>query len=301
MVEVTLLLSQDTSTHITGINLLDGLTLQFGLLRQTEDRADSSLGDSVTRIFTTALQIPQITYSLNFFNTTDDFYDVIARPSLVASLGEQSEFFIGRTLTVGVSGINLGTLLPIDVGTTVKVTPTEISHERTKFRIEATRSFFDPQSAGTFSESVTTFKQTVGSSVEVNFGETLILSGLYETVNIGGSSRVPILGEIPGLDVLFDARARTRRWDTALVLVTPRLPGAIETGSREFRSETLTRLLALWQDLIEPVSNMDAVINKFGSKMTYFRPQASDLKLSPAPDTKTVKLAVDETVARLGY
>lgn len=301
MVEVTLMLSQDATTRRTGINLLDGLTLQFGLQRQTEDRADSSLGDAVTRIFTTSLQIPQITYSLDLFNTREDFYEVIARPSLVASLGEQSEFFIGRTLTVGVSGINLGSLLPIDVGTTIKVTPTEISRERTKFRIEATRSFFDPESAGTFSESVATFRQTVGSSVEVVFGETLILSGLYETVSIGGSSRVPILGEIPGLDVLFDSRARTRRWDAALVLVTPRLPGSIETGTRAFRSETLTKLLALWKDLVDPISNVDAVINKFGGKMIYFHPQAGDLKLPSATDPKTVRLVVDETMARLGY
>ena len=140
------------------------------------------------------------------------------------------------------------------------------------------------------------------ASVEVAFGETLILSGLYETVSIGGSSRVPILGDIPGVDWLFDSRARTRRWDAALVLVTPRLPSSIETGTREFRSETLTKLLALWKDLVDPISNVDAVINKFGGKISrYFQPQAGDLKLPSATDPKTVRLVVDETMARLSH
>ena len=252
MVEVTLLLSQDTTTKNVGINLLDGLKLQFGAERTTEKRTIKNAPDTSTKVFTTALRIPDITYSLNIFNTIDEHYDVIVRPSLVASLGQPSEFFIGRQLSVGVSGINLGTIEKIDVGTTVKVLPVEISHERAKFRVDTIRSFFVPDTSGTFQESVTTFKQLVGATVEVEFGKTLILSGLYETVDLGDSSRVPLLGDIPVVDLLFNARTNTHRKDAALVLVTPRLPGTIETDTREFRTETLMRLLSFWKDLIDP-------------------------------------------------
>jgi Tfp pilus assembly protein PilF len=300
MVEVTLLLSQDTTTNRIGINLLDGLTVQFGAERLTERREMTGLADTFSRVFTTALRVPQITYSLNLFNTKDDYYDVVVRPSLVASLGQQSEFFIGRTLTVGVSGINLGSLQPIDVGVSVKVLPVEITRKSAKFRVDTVRSFFVQDSSGSFSQAVTTFKQSVGATVEVEFGKTLILSGLYEAVNVGGSSRTPLLGDIPVVDVLFNARSKTQRRDAALVLVTPRLPGTIDTGTREFRSETLAGLLSLWSVQVDPMANTDAIVKKLERKISkYFRPHAGDLKLAPATEPSTVRQVIRETVAQL--
>jgi type II secretory pathway component GspD/PulD (secretin) len=300
MVEVTLLLSQDTTKNTTGINLLDGLTLQFGFSHQNDSKYTSGIGDVFSRVLTTALKVPQITYSLNLFNTHDDYYDVVVRPSLVASIGEQSEFFIGRTLSVGVSGINMGALQTIEVGTSVKIMPIAISRECAKFRVDTIRSFFTPTSSGTFSQSVTTFKQRVGATVEVDFGKTLILSGLYEGVNVGWTSKTPVLGDIPVVDTLFNERSRTQSRDAAIVLVTPRLPGTIETGTREFRTATLNRVLSLWKDLVDPLANTDALIDKLGGDISkFFMPQSGDLKLPSAADPKTVRLAVNETISRL--
>lgn len=300
MVEVTLLLSQDTNKHSVGINLLDGLKLQFGGDNKTERRRVTGAADTFSRVITSALTVPQITYSLNLFNTHDDFYEVVVRPSLVASLGQQSEFFIGRTLSVGVGGINSGALQTIDVGTSVKLTPMEISNERTKFRVDTVRSFFVPTSSGTFQESVTTFKQTVGATAEVEFGKTLILSGLYEAVNVGWTSKVPVLGDIPVGNVLFNERQRTHSRDAAIVLVTPRLAGTIDTGTREFRSETLTRLLSVWKEFVDPLANMDAVTGKVRDKLSrYFKPQRGDLNLPTAADTPTTRQAIGETLGRV--
>jgi Tfp pilus assembly protein PilF len=299
MVEVTLLLSQDTSKHSVGINLLDGLKLQFGTDRRTERHRGSSAADTLNRVLTSALTVPQITYSLNLFNTHDDFYDVVVRPSLVASLGQQSEFFIGRTMSVAVSGINAGALQTIDIGTSVKLTPMEISRERTKFRVDTVRSFFVPTSSGTFQESVTTFKQTVGATAEVEFGKTLILSGLYEAVNVGWTSKVPVLGDIPVGNVLFNERQKTQSRDAAIVLVTPRLAGTIDTDTREFRAETLSRLLSVWRDTVDPLANMDALTSKIRRKLSrHFGPQQGDLQLRPAREAQTARQAISETLAR---
>ncbi|MBE7418847.1 MAG: hypothetical protein HS128_14105 [Ideonella sp.] len=300
MVEVTLLLSQDVTKRSVGINLLDGLKLQFGGDNKTERRSGTGTADTFSRVITSALTVPQITYSLNLFNTHDDFYDVVVRPSLVATLGQQSEFFIGRTLTVGVGGVNTATVQTIDVGTSVKLTPMEISPERTRFRIDTVRSFFVPTSSGTFAESVTTFKQTVGATAEVEFGKTLILSGLYEAVNVGWTSKVPVLGDIPVANLLFNERSKTQSRDAAIVLVTPRLAGTIETDTREFRGETLQRLLSLWNDLVDPLTNIDAVGAKLRRKIgKYFMPQPGDLRLPAAADAATARQAIGETLARL--
>lgn len=299
MVEVTLLLSQDTSKHSVGINLLDGLKLQFGTDRRTERHRGSSAADTLNRVLTSALTVPQITYSLNLFNTHDDFYDVVVRPSLVASLGQQSEFFIGRTMSVAVSGINAGALQTIDIGTSVKLTPMEITRERTKFRVDTVRSFFVPTSSGTFQESVTTFKQTVGATAEVEFGKTLILSGLYEAVNVGWTSKVPVLGDLPVGNVLFNERQKTQSRDAAIVLVTPRLAGTIDTDTREFRAETLSRLLSVWRETVDPLANMDALTSKIRRKLSrHFGPQQGDLQLRAAREAQTARQAISETLAR---
>lgn len=299
MVEVTLLLSQNQRTRGTGINLLDGLQLQFGGQKTT--RWDSSPGvDQSSQLLTTALTVPQINYSLNLFNTRDDFYEVIASPSLVATVGQTSDFFIGRTLTVGVSGVNLGSLQPIDVGTSVKVTPIEVTARRARFRIETSRSFFStPASTSTFQQQLTTFKQSVGATVEVEFGRTLILSGLYEGVNVGASSKVPVLGDVPVVNTLFNSRDRTSRQDAALVLVTPRRPGSIASGGAQFRGDSLDRLLKLWQSFVEPTANFDAIVTTIERKTKYFRPLAGDLRAPAVRDPRVLAAVVDDTVARL--
>lgn len=300
MVEVTLLLSQTATTDTVGINLLDGLKLQFSGDNKTTRNRATGVADTFSRVITSALGVPQITYSLNLFNTHEDFYDVVVRPSLVASLGQQSEFFIGRNLSVSVSGINAGALQTIDVGTSVKLTPLEISPERTKFRVDTVRSFFVPTSSGTFAQSVTTFKQTVGATAEVDFGKTLILSGLYEAVNVGWTSKVPVLGDIPIGNLLFNERSKTQNRDAAIVLVTPRLTGTLGTDSREFRAETLKRLLSLWKDVVDPLASTDALIETIRKNTSrHFRPQSGDLSLPAAADPATARLAIGDTLGRL--
>ena len=302
MVEVTLLLNQASTVHNTGINLLDGLTVQFGLEHLTERRALTGAPTAFSRVFTTAIRVPQITYSLNLFNTKKDYYRVIARPSLVAYLDQPSEFFIGRTVTVGVSGINLGSLQPLDVGTSVKVTPIEITPVHAKFKIETIRSFFAQEAGGTFAQSLTTFKQTVGGTAEVEFGKTLILSGLYEGVDVRASSKTPVLGDTPGVNTFFNSRTRTERRDVTLVLVTPRLAGSVETDTREFRGDTLNSLLSLWKELIDPTSNVDAIIGtirKSDKRSKLFQAKTADLRLPPVSDPATVRSAIQETMAQL--
>lgn len=302
MIEVTILLNQSTISHNNGINLLDGLTGQFGVGETVAKSRLTGTPDSTSRVFTSAIRVPDITYSLNLFNTKQDFYRVVARPSLVAYLGEQSEFFIGRTVTVGVSGVNLGTLEPVDVGVSVKITPSELTPDHAKFKVSIIRSFPAQDAGGTFAQSLTTFKQTVEATAEVDFGKTLILSGLYEGVDVGTSSKMPLIGDIPVLNTFFNARTRTERRDVALVLVTPSLPGSVETGAREFRGETLNRLLSIWKDIIDPQTNMDAIIGAIGNrdrKSNLFQPKTGDLRLPPVADPVMLKSVIKDTMAQM--
>ena len=299
MIEVTLLLSQSSKTTGVGVNLLDGLTMQFGGSRTTQHDVTDAI-NTTHRSVTTALSIPQINYSLNLFNTRNDYYEVVAHPSLVATVGQTSEFFIGRTLVVGVSGVNLGSLQPVDVGTSVKVTPVDVTPLKTRFRVDAQRSFFATQAGGsTFDQQLTTFKQSVSATVEVEFGKTMILSGLYEGVSVGESSKVPGLGDVPIVNTFFRSKDHTSRQDAALILVTPRLPGSFETGTREFRGETLEHLLKLWNDFVEPTSGLDATLRVIDSSSRWMRGLKGDVRAPSANDSHLVAAMLDDTLRRL--
>jgi Tfp pilus assembly protein PilF len=91
-VDVAIILSQTESTNRTGINLLDGLRLQFGLNDDLTRSNQSGLGQIRDRVLTRAISIPELSYSLNLFNRANQSYRVVARPSLTAFRGETSEF-----------------------------------------------------------------------------------------------------------------------------------------------------------------------------------------------------------------
>ncbi|MBK6800717.1 MAG: secretion protein [Novosphingobium sp.] len=224
--DVAILLSQNTERSRTGFNLLDGLSLQYGASRQaTRQIAQVDTGprsNSYQRVITGSISIPQLNYNLNLFNRGGQRYTVVARPQLSAYLGSESEFFVGRSMKVAVSGVNLGSLEQIDIGIEMKVTPIEVTETGTKVRIEVGRSFLTADPAGNFAEAITTFRQKVAATAEIRFGQTLLLSGLSETVRDKTFSKTPGLGDVPLLGLAFNERNETTREDPVMVLVTRR-------------------------------------------------------------------------------
>ncbi|MEA5445755.1 type IV pilus secretin PilQ [Gammaproteobacteria bacterium AB-CW1] len=78
-----------------------------------------------------------------------------------------------------------------------------------------------PSATGGFVPSIDT--RVVRTQAAVNNGETVVLGGIYETQRQEGESRVPILGDIPGLGMLFRSTTRSASKAELLVFVTPKL------------------------------------------------------------------------------
>lgn len=255
-VDVAIVLAQNTARERIGMNLLDGLRLQYGTARiDTRNIVTGDVrSDNSQRVITETISIPQLTYNINMFNRGGQFYQVVARPSLTAYRGEISEFFVGRTLKVAVNGVNAAQLEQIDIGIELKVTPVEITSQGARMRIETGRSFLTADAAGTFNEALTTFRQRVAATAEVRFGETLVLSGLSESVDDATFSKTPVLGDLPLAGSLFNERGKTSRRDSVLILVTPARPAALP-GRPWARAEAVERLVKLWTQVIDPSSN----------------------------------------------
>ncbi|WP_432769544.1 MAG: secretion protein [Sphingopyxis sp.] len=297
-VDVAIILAQNTHRERTGLNLFDGLGLQYGFNRQatrtiTRDNAGTN-GNSYQRVLTASISVPQLNYNLNLFNRGGQFYSVVARPQLTAYRGEESEFFVGRSIRVAVGGVNLGSLETIDIGIEMKVTPVEITADGARIRIETGRSFVTSDPAGSFSEALTLFRQKVVATAEIRFGETLLLSGLTETVDDKTFSKTPVLGDVPLVGNLFNERNLTQRRDSVLVLVTPQRPMALP-GRPWARSDQVEKLATLWTDVIDPMSNADVARKRLAQIAFFTRMTRADVAM-PMPDART---AAPEMLAEL--
>ena len=274
-VDVTLILGDLRQSRGYGVNLLESLQLQFGKT-DNRQRITTDAGSALTTSITRLIRIPDITYNLNILNRGHRQYEVIARPSLSAFLGEQSTFFVGEQLNVAVSGVNFAQLEKIDVGVGLKITPAEIRADGARFRVEADRSFFSDQGVGSFSQQLATFKQNVAATADVRFGETLVLSGLSESVNDGNESGVPVLGDVPGVNLLFNRKTDQRRQRSVIILVTPSAPLGLQTG--DTRGDAVRKLTQLWDTLAQPEHGLGAVATRIQKRKFFSRGSVGDVQ-----------------------
>ena len=78
-----------------------------------------------------------------------------------------------------------------------------------------------PSATGGFVPSIDT--REITTQVLVNDGQTVVLGGILETERRDNVSKVPYLGDIPGLGVLFRSKSRTDNKDELLIFVTPKI------------------------------------------------------------------------------
>jgi type IV pilus assembly protein PilQ len=74
---------------------------------------------------------------------------------------------------------------------------------------------------GGFVPSIDT--REITTQVLVNDGQTVVLGGILETERRDTVNKVPFLGDVPGLGVLFRSKGRTDNKDELLIFVTPKI------------------------------------------------------------------------------
>ena len=296
VVEVTILLNSVLDQANRGVNLFDGLRVLYGY-SNTLSQISGSLGRESTRTITSQISTPQLDYSLNLFNDSGQYYSVVARPSITAHLGRESQFFAGRTLNVAVSGINLGQLQPIDVGVQLKVTPEFIDDKHVVFNLDAARSFLSQDQIGSFDSSLTTFRQSVSATADVEFGQTLVLSALSEQVNDKSFSKVPGVGDVPVAGWFAKRSTDLRRQESLIILVTPTLPLNISTpDTPESREQSVNQLLALWNQRVEPTSDIPAIIGRLKQSRWLRKPESGDLRTRLPQAAQWRREAIEESL-----
>ena len=152
LLDVVIVSTEEDNNDTFGVNLLDGLRLQFGnsqgtpaVSRNTNIASDlvSAVTTSSTRAVTRTISLPAITYTLNIANSQDRRNEVVARPSLVALGGQTSTFFsgtdvIGAAISTGQGG---SVQVQKEAGVKLAVTPEFLPDDLIKLQVIAERTF----------------------------------------------------------------------------------------------------------------------------------------------------------------
>jgi Bacterial type II and III secretion system protein len=234
MVDVVIVSADEDNSNTMGVNLLDGLKLQFGNTagtpawsRGTAISNDLLTGQvtSATRAVTRQIGLSGVSYTLNIANASDRSNEVLARPTLVALSGQTSQFFSGTDIVGAAVSSGQGSAVQVqkEVGVRLSVTPEFLPDNLIRLQVIAERTFLtNPSSNVVFDFRLDTTKTLVNANVAMKFGETLILSGLSERDKGVDNSGVPGLRDVPLVQYLFSRKSERDFQKSILILVTPR-------------------------------------------------------------------------------
>jgi pilus assembly protein CpaC len=160
---------------------------------------------------------------------------VLSQPRLVCASGEKAEFLAGGEVPVLIATQNQFGVEFKKFGIILHVTPSADRSGNIATEIHAEVSDVD-RSASVRANGfeIPGFRvRDVKTTVTVRDGETIILSGLYNSSEDKEVSKVPLLGHIPILGELFKSRSFIEHKTELAIYITPRLIAPAADAARQ--------------------------------------------------------------------
>lgn len=173
---------------------------------------------------TTQLTIPAFAAFLNLIQTYQDS-NVVSTPNLLtldnqkASMEVTRTIYAAKTTSTATTGAVVTEPQPLEAGLVLEITPQITEGDGVKMEIHSKLENFTgaPGPAGVADKA----KREITTTVVVNDGQTVVLGGLMEDNISHSKSKVPILGDIPLLGLLFQHRSSQATKNNLLVFITP--------------------------------------------------------------------------------
>ncbi|WP_250461624.1 type II secretion system secretin GspD [Microbulbifer litoralis] len=172
---------------------------------------------------------------------TESNANILSTPTIMALDNEEAEILVGQnvpfvtgeTLTSGSDSDPFTTIQREDVGTTLTVTPRVNNNNSVTLELEQTVENV-LSSSGEAADLVTS-KREIHTKVLIDDGAILVLGGLMEDKVTETKSRVPLLGDIPGIGRLFRSTDKTVDKTNLMVFLRPRILSTRIAGYEETR------------------------------------------------------------------
>ncbi|MGY3861235.1 MULTISPECIES: GspD family T2SS secretin variant ExeD [Aeromonas] len=154
--------------------------------------------------------------------------DILSTPSIVTMDNKEASFNVGKevpTPTGSQSSTStdsiFNTIAYKTVGTKLTVTPQINEGDSVLLTIEQEVSSVAKQADGTAGLGPTFDTRTVKNAVLVKTGETVVLGGLMDEQTKEEVSKVPLLGDIPGLGYLFRYTSNSTAKRNLMIFIRP--------------------------------------------------------------------------------
>ena len=157
--------------------------------------------------------------------------NIVSTPNLVTLDNEEAKIIVGSNvpfITGQFTATGTATTNPFqtierkDVGITLRIRPQVGEGGTVRMQIfQESSSLSERVAPGTSNAGPSTDKRSIESTVVVDDGQIIVLGGLIEDRFTENKSKVPLLGDIPGLGALFRAESRTKTRTNLMVFLRP--------------------------------------------------------------------------------
>ena len=160
---------------------------------------------------------------------SNDLLNVLSTPNILTSDNKEAEIIVGSNVpfqgssTIS-SGLSTTSIERKDVGITLKIKP-QIS-EGDYIRLDLSQEISAIGATITVGNGSTdriTTKRSAKTNIVVKNGETVVIGGLIQDQDEDVVTKVPFLGDIPGLGWLFKTKTKTKTKTNLMILLTPRI------------------------------------------------------------------------------
>jgi type IV pilus assembly protein PilQ len=151
--------------------------------------------------------------------------EVISAPRVITANGQEAYIEQGREIPYQESASSGATTTQFKKAVlSLTVTPQITPDDRLILDLKVTKDSvgqFVPSATGGLVPSIDT--REITTQVLVNDGQTVVLGGILETDNRDDVSKVPFLGDVPGLGVFFRSKSKREEKNELLIFVTPKI------------------------------------------------------------------------------
>jgi general secretion pathway protein D len=169
--------------------------------------------------------------------------NVLSTPTIMTSDNKEAEIFVGENVpfitgtNLSSTGLSQQSIERKDTGITLKITPQISEGEYVKLDIyQEISAVKDALSKGAAAD-ITTTKRSAKTSVVVKDKDTVVIGGLIQDQDQETVTKIPLLGDIPGLGWLFKTKHKERTKTNLMIVLTPR----IIRGAQEMAEVTETQ------------------------------------------------------------
>jgi len=200
--------------------------------------------------------------------------DILSRPYILATdnqlatitVGEEMPIITGSTIntTAGLGNQTTNSITYTQIGLTVNVTPHINAEGLVILDVNPQISSLDKSTPGTIiaydgSGSPIYAPQFDNTSADtrvgIHDGQTIVIGGMMQDQNTETVSKVPVLGDIPGIGLLFQTKFTSKQKIETLIFLTPHV--APESQHLKAMSADEMKGMKLMNDAVEPGAFQD--------------------------------------------